>query len=35
MSQAGIISICQRTINIIDCAQEDASFIAKYGTSRP
>ena len=34
MSQAEFISICQRTINIIDCAQEDASFITKYGASR-
>ena len=32
MSQYGIISISQRTINIIDCAQEGASLISKNGT---
>ena len=31
MSQYRIISICQRTINIINCAQEGASFITKQG----
>ena len=29
MSQYRIISICQRTINIINCAQEGVSFISK------
>ena len=29
MSQYRIISICQRDINIIDCAQEGASLITK------
>ena len=31
MSQYRIISICQRTINIIDCAQVSASLITKQG----
>ena len=31
MSQYWIISICQRTINIVNCAQEDAYFITKEG----
>ena len=31
MSQYRIISICQRTINIINCAQEGASLISKQG----
>ena len=31
MSQYRIISICQRTINIISCAQEGASLISKQG----
>ena len=31
MSQYRIISICQRTINIIKCAQEGASLISKQG----
>ena len=30
-SQYRIISICQRTINIINCAQEGASLISKQG----
>ena len=29
MSQYRIFSICQRTINIINCAQEGASLISK------
>ena len=29
MSQNRIISICQRTINIINCAQEGASLITE------
>ena len=29
MSQYQIVSICQRDINIINCAQEGASFITK------
>ena len=32
MSQYQIISICQRTINIINCAQEGASLNSKQGT---
>ena len=31
MSQYQIISICQRTINIINCAQEGASLTTKQG----
>ena len=31
MSQYRIISICQRTIDIINCAQEDVSLICKQG----
>ena len=31
MSQYRIISICQRTINIFNCAQEGASLISKQG----
>ena len=31
MSQYRIISICQRTINIINCAQEGASLTTKQG----
>ena len=31
MSQYPIISICQRTINVIICAQEGASLISKQG----
>ena len=31
MSQYRIFSICQRTINIINCAQEGASLISKQG----
>ena len=31
MSQYRIISICQRTINVINCAQEAASLISKTG----
>ena len=31
MSQYRINSICQRTINIINCAQEGASLISKHG----
>ena len=34
MSQYGIISISQRTINIINCAQEGASLISKNGTAK-
>ena len=29
--QDQIISICQRTTNIINCAQQDASLITKQG----
>ena len=29
MSQYRIINICQRTINIINCAQEGASLVTK------
>ena len=29
MSQYRIISICQRTINVINCAREGASLISK------
>ena len=32
MSEYRIISICQRTINIINCAQEGVSLISKQGT---
>ena len=32
MSQYLIISICQRTINIINCAQEEVSLITKQWT---
>ena len=32
MSQYGIISISQRTINIINCTQEGASLISKNET---
>ena len=31
MSQYRIISICQRTIDIINCAQEDVPLICKQG----
>ena len=31
MSQYRIIGICQRTINVINCAQEGASLISKIG----
>ena len=31
MSQYRIISICQRTINIINCPQGGASLISKQG----
>ena len=31
MSQYCIISICQRTINIINCAQEGESLITEQG----
>ena len=31
MSQYRIISICQRTINIINCTQEGAPLISKQG----
>ena len=31
MSQYRIISICQRTINIVNCAQEGESLISKQG----
>ena len=31
MSQYRIISICQRTINIINCAQDGASLITRQG----
>ena len=31
MNQYRIISICQRTIGIINCAQEGASLISKQG----
>ena len=32
MSQCRIISIYERTINIINCAQDGASLITKQGT---
>ena len=32
MSQYGIISISQRTINIINCAQEGVSLVSKNET---
>ena len=31
MSQYRIISICERTINFINCTQEGASLISKQG----
>ena len=34
MIQHRIISICQRTINVINCAQEGASLICKQGAVR-
>ena len=32
MSQYRIISICQKTIKIFNCAQEGASLVSKQGT---
>ena len=32
ISQYQIIRICKRMINIINCAQEDASLISEQGT---
>ena len=34
ISKFRIISICQRTINIINCAQEGASLITKQGAAK-
>ena len=34
MSQYQIISICQKTINIINCVQEGASLITKQGAAK-
>ena len=34
MSQYQIISICQRTINIISCAQGSASLIINQGAAK-